>query len=214
MGTDAPKIQVSTSVVRRMSKYLRHLEELENDGISRISSQMMANQLGLTASQIRQDLNSFGGFGQQGYGYSVEYLKSNIESILGVHRKCHAVLIGVGDLGRALIQHIDFGKYGVSIAYAFDIGGQTSDSRIDGVEILPIDALEQTVRSCQPQMAILAVPPEPGREIAKKLIELQVFGFWNFTNVDLHIGNPDAVVEDVHLADSLLTLRFMIGQKT
>lgn len=213
MGTENSRLAVSLSVVRRLTRYLRHLEELENDGISRISSQVMANQLGLTASQIRQDLNSFGGFGQQGYGYSVEYLKSNIESILGINQKSRAILIGAGNLGRALLKNVDFSKCGVTLIGVCDCKESIIGTNVDGMVIMHIDKLSEIVKLSKPQMAILAIPPASVRKIAEQLVSLGVYGIWNFTNVDLRISDPKAIVEDVHFADSLITLRYRVGQQ-
>ncbi len=201
-----PKQKVSPAVVRRLPRYFRHLEELSLSGVTRISSRLLAQRLGLTASQIRQDLNCFGGFGQQGYGYNVENLRAEIGEILGVSRGTTAVLIGVGNIGRALCNNFDFARAGVGLLAAFDVNPALVGQSLGRIPLLHIDTLDAFCAAHRPAIAVLTLPRELAPQMAERLSRLGVRGLWNFTNVDLHLHEHDVQVEDVHFADSLMTL--------
>ena len=203
---------VSNAVIRRMPKYYRCLNELYKDGVTKISSRALAEHMGLTASQIRQDFNCFGGFGQQGYGYNVETLMAEIASILGVSKKHKAVIIGVGNIGHALLQNFNFEKCGFEITCAFDLGDDLEGKTVAGVPVLHPDRLEEYAKDNPFEIAILALPKKAAPEMSDRLAALGVRGIWNFVNVDLKQRHPNIVIEDVHFADSLMTLCYQITE--
>lgn len=200
------KKQVSLAVIRRLPRYHRYLEELLSNDINKISSKELSERMGLTASQIRQDFNCFGGFGQQGYGYNVELLYNEISEILGISDIKRAVLVGVGNLGRALANNPDFFRHGLRLVGAFDVNPDIVGKSVGGCPVMHIDAIEPFLERNQADLAILAVPPSVVMAVADRLFELGVRGFWNFSNVDIDI--PGATFENVHLADSLMTLHY------
>ena len=195
------KDSVSMSVIRRLPRYHRFLSELEHKGVTRISSKELSEEMGLTASQIRQDLNCFGGFGQQGYGYNVPQLCEEIKKILGLgaHHKC--VLIGAGNLGRAIVGHMAFDQLGFSLIGVFDNSPRVLDYR----------DIAAFVQREGPIMAILCVPRESVAEISDQLYGLGIRAFWNFSHFDISLSHPDTVVENVHMNDSLMTLCYRLG---
>lgn len=197
---------VSLAVVRRMSRYYRHLNELLEEGVGRISSQALAGRLGLTASQIRQDLNCFGGFGQQGYGYNVEALYRAIGDILGLNQGLSAVLIGVGNIGRALVNNFDFEGAGITLIGIFDNHPDVVGTSAGAFTVLPAGQLEAFVSEKKPEIAVLALPRESAPEVARRLAGLSVRGFWNFTSADLRLEADSAAVETVNFSESLMTL--------
>jgi redox-sensing transcriptional repressor len=204
--------KVSIAVIRRLPRYYRHLEELSGSGIVRMSSKQLAQRMGLTASQIRQDLNCFGGFGQQGYGYNVEYLKNEIASILGMYKKHRTIIIGVGNMGRALINNFNFDKRGFSLLAGFAVAQDTVGTTIGGVEVHHIDTLEKYIEENKPEVAVLTLPRPAAPEVAARLISSGIRGLWNFTNIDLHVTNSRIKVENVHFSDSLMTLCYRLGE--
>lgn len=204
------KNRISKAVIRRLPLYYRHLRELESSGAERISSQELAAALHLTASQVRQDLSRFGGFGQQGYGYNIASLAGEIGTILGIGELRGAVLIGVGNLGRALLGNFNFERCGFRMLAAFDVDPKIVGSDIHGVHIFPADVLEEYSRRYSPSVAVLTMPPENAEALAETLVQLGYSGVWNFTNRDLFTGDRPLVVENVHFADSLMSLRFKI----
>lgn len=204
--------KVSTAVIRRLPKYFRYLDELHTKGVVRISSGSLAAEMGLTASQIRQDLNCFGGFGQQGYGYNVEKLRKEISDILGLKNQSRAILLGVGNLGRALINNFSFELCGFQLVAAFDVAPGTVGSKINNIPVYHIDTLESFVGSNPPELAVLTVPPADTVEMASRLEKLGIKGIWNFTNRDLRPEDIPLKVENVHFADSLMTLCYMIHE--
>ena len=204
------RLKVSNNVIRRLPRYLRKLDELTEIGISRISSFELGHQLGLTPSQIRQDFSCFGEFGQQGYGYNVAELRSEIGHILGIDKGHRLIIIGVGHLGHALLQNFDFEKVGFHVDTAFDISPDLVGTRIHDVTIRSMDELEQYVAENQPNVAVLTVPQHVAQPMASRLIDLGIKGFWNFTNVELSTDVPDVFFEDVHFVDTLLTLSYRI----
>ena len=204
------KQKVSDAVIHRLPRYYRYLDDLYNKGIVRISSNSLGSKMDITASQIRQDLSCFGEFGQQGYGYNVAELRSEIGHILGIDKGHRLIIIGVGHLGHALLQNFDFEKVGFHVDTAFDISPDLVGTRIHDVTIRSMDELEQYVAENQPNVAVLTVPQHVAQPMASRLIDLGIKGFWNFTNVELSTDVPDVFLEDVHFVDTLLTLSYRI----
>ena len=204
------KQKVSDAVIHRLPRYYRYLDDLYNKGIVRISSNSLGSKMGITASQIRQDLSCFGEFGQQGYGYNVAELRSEIGHILGIDKGHRLIIIGVGHLGHALLQNFDFEKVGFHVDTAFDISPDLVGTRIHDVTIRSMDELEPYVAENQPNVAVLTVPQHVAQPMASRLIDLGIKGFWNFTNVELSTDVPDVFFEDVHFVDTLLTLSYRI----
>lgn len=200
---------ISKSVIRRLPRYYRFLGELQNEGLEKISSRELSERMRLTASQIRQDLNCFGGFGQQGYGYNISELRTEIGAILNINGSTRrAVLIGAGNLGRAIASHIAFDKFGFELVGIFDRDNTIKGERIAGLDILPISALKSFCAKSSPDMAILCIPPEGAKKTAAELIGCGINAFWNFSHYDIHVDFPSAAVENVHLTDSLMTLSY------
>ncbi len=202
--------KISSAVIRRMPRYYRHLTELDKENVERISSEVLAAKMGLTASQVRQDFNCFGGFGQQGYGYNVQTLLKSIASILHIDHGHTAVLVGVGNLGRALLRNFRFDACGFAVAGAFDPADEQIGRVIGGVTIRPLDELEGFVRETHPDIAVLAMPGSAARETAGQLVEWGIRGIWNFTNIDLHLELSDVPVENVHFSESLMVLSYRL----
>ena len=205
------KEYVSMAVIRRMPKYYRYLDDLYQNGVTRISSRSLAECMGLTASQIRQDFNCFGGFGQQGYGYNVESLRGEIASIIGVDQKINAALFGVGNIGHALLNNFDFAKCGFTMCAAFDTNPDLIGTKVNGIPVFGMEKLAEIHRATPLKIAILTLPKGPAPALAEQLAEMGIHGIWNFTNVDLQLKNHDVILEDVHFADSLMTLRCRIA---
>ena len=203
---------VSLSVIRRLPRYYRFLGELLKSGCTRISSKELSERMGLTASQIRQDLNCFGGFGQQGYGYNVPALHEEIATILGLDKKQKTILIGAGNLGRAIVTHMDFSQRGFDLVGVFDINEQLIGKKVSDVAIRPIRELTSFCKENAPTVAILCIPKGAAKDLADPLVELGIKGFWNFSHYDLAIDYHGIVVENVHLGDSLMTLCYRVNQ--
>lgn len=203
--------KVSTAVIRRLPRYYRHLAELQKKGVVRISSGALGKSMGLTASQIRQDLFCFGEFGQQGYGYNVEQLHKEIGSILGVHSGHKAIIIGAGNLGRLVSNQITFETKGFSLIGIFDRKEALTGQMIKGIPVRHIDGLDEFCRENLPEMAVLCIPPESARELVPLLIKLGIKAFWNFSHYDVALNHPGVAVENVHLGDSLMTLCYKIN---
>lgn len=206
------KQKVSDAVIHRLPRYYRYLDDLYNKGIVRISSNSLGSKMDITASQIRQDLSCFGEFGQQGYGYNVAELRSEIGHILGIDKGHRLIIIGVGHLGHALLQNFDFEKVGFHVDTAFDISPDLVGTRIHDVTIRSMDELEQYIADYRPDVAVLTVPQHVAQPMASRLIDLGIKGFWNFTNVELSTDKPDVFFEDVHFVDTLLTLSYRISR--
>ena len=204
------KQNVSDAVIRRLPRYYRYLDDLHLKGSVRISSNTLGEKMGITASQIRQDLSCFGEFGQQGYGYNVEELRAEIGHILGVDERHRIIVVGAGNLGRALMQNFHFKDAGFLLEAAFDVSPALVGSQIAGVPVLDMSELERFVPAHRPDVAVLTVPQSAAQPTADRLIDLGVRGFWNFTNVELTSGISSVRFEDVHFADSLLTLSYRI----
>ena len=204
-------INISNSVIRRLPRYYRFLGELEDQQISKISSRELSERMHLTASQIRQDLNCFGGFGQQGYGYNVSELRKEIGRILGVDKHRKTILIGAGNLGTALAVHINFEKSGCSLIGIFDSNKKIVGNPLGKLTITDIDDIEKFCREYKPEVAVLCIPKSVTKEIVDRLTELGVRSFWNFSHYDINVEHKNIIVENVHLGDSLLTLSYGVN---
>lgn len=207
------KENVSDAVIRRLPRYYRQLTELCARGVVRISSHSLGQEMNITASQIRQDLSCFGEFGQQGYGYNVEELHAEIGRILGVDHDHHLVMIGVGNLGHALLQNFPFAQTGFTVDAAFDISPAVTGTRVNGVPIYSMDEVDAFIQANSVDVVVLTIPQSIAQETADRLITLGVRGFWNFTNVEITSSQPDVKIENIHFADSLLTLSYRIANR-
>ena len=205
--------KVSTAVIRRLPRYYRHLSELQQAGVVRISSSALGKSMGLTASQIRQDLFCFGEFGQQGYGYKVDSLKEEIGEILGINRGHTVVVLGTGNLGRAIIQNFKFSSNGFRLLAAFDVNPNVVGTVIAGVPVYHVDQLEAFLAEHPVSVGMLTVSISAAQSVCDRLVQAGVRGIWNFTNHELDIREKDVVVESVHFSDSLLALSYMISQR-
>ena len=199
------------AVVRRLPRYYRYLGELLQSGVNKISSRELSEKMNVTASQIRQDLNNFGGFGQQGYGYNVEYLYTEIGKILGLHQNYKMIIIGVGNLGQAIANSNSFSKRGFKLIGLFDVNPKLIGMSIHGIEVQDVDKMEAFVKENQVEIAILTMPKTHVKETAENLAKWGIKGLWNFSPVDLEV--PETVqVENVHLSHSLMTLAYTINE--
>ena len=207
------KENISDAVIRRLPRYYRQLTELRDRGVVRISSQSLGREMNITASQIRQDLSCFGEFGQQGYGYNVEELRTEIGHILGIDKDHRLVVVGVGNLGRALLRNFPFSQMGFQVGAAFDVSPAVIGTKINGVTVLAVEEMERYIRENPVDVVALTVPKEQAQEMADRLMALGVRGFWNFTNVELSETQPDVKFENIHFADSLLTLSYRIANR-
>lgn len=202
------------SVIKRLPRYYRFLGELKRKNITRISSRELSQMMGFTASQIRQDLNCFGGFGQQGYGYNVEQLRKEIGHILGVENGFKTILIGCGNLGRAIASHMSFESRGFELVGIFDSrADEMKDIKIKGISISPNEDLEVYCKETEPVVAVLCIPSYAAPDMVKRLIDIGITNFWNFSHYDISADYPQAIVENVHLNDSLMTLSYQISNK-
>ena len=207
------KENISDAVIRRLPRYYRQLTDLCARGIVRISSHSLGQEMNITASQIRQDFSCFGEFGQQGYGYNVEELRAEIGHILGVDNNHHLVMIGVGNLGHALLQNFPFSHTGFTVDAAFDVSPTVIGTSVNGVPIYSMNDLDSFIREHSVDVVVLTIPQSVAQDIANRLIDLGVRGFWNFTNVELSSPSPDVKFENIHFADSLLTLSYRIANR-
>ena len=205
------KEKISNNVIRRLPRYLRKLDELTAAGVNRISSTELGQLLGFTPSQIRQDFNCFGEFGQQGYGYNVPVLREQIAGILGMDRGYKAVLIGVGHIGRALIDNFCFSEWGFDLVQAFDVEENLIGKEFSGVHVSSMEELTAYLKRNKVDIVVLAVPREAAIPTAKMLIENGVHAIWNFTNVELVEPDSPVIVENVHFSDSLLALSYFVS---
>ena len=205
------KQKLSDAVIHRLPRYYRYLDDLYNKGVVRISSNSLGIKMDITASQIRQDLSCFGAFGQQGYGYNVAELRSEIGHILGIDKGHRLIIIGAGHLGHALLQNFDFDKAGFRIDSAFDVSPAIVGTEIRGVTVRSMDELEGYVADYRPDVAVLTVPQSVAQPLADRLIALGIRGFWNFTNVELSAKESGVFFEDIHFVDTLLTLSYRIS---
>ena len=202
--------EISQAVIRRMPRYYRYLGELLEDGVERISSNDLSKRMNVTASQIRQDLNNFGGFGQQGYGYNVKFLYEEIGKILGLNQKHNIIVICAGNLGQALANYAKFEKLGFVITALFDVNPALEGVTVRGIKIHMLDELEDYCKDHVVDIAALTMPKEKADAIANRLVNLGIQAIWNFAHVDLDLIDKDVVVENVHLSDSLMQLSYNI----
>lgn len=202
--------KISSAVIKRLPRYYRYLSELLDNGIDRISSGELSEQMKVTASQIRQDFNNFGGFGQQGYGYNVLHLKNEIGKILGLDRSYHVIILGAGNLGHALANYAGFEKRGFIVSGIFDVDPDKIGKKIGNIPVMDSRDLKRYVTEHVVDIAALTLPKSIAPAMAKELVELGVSGFWNFAATDLNL--PEYVaVENVHLAESLMRLSYNIS---
>nr|WP_302654826.1 redox-sensing transcriptional repressor Rex [uncultured Agathobaculum sp.] len=203
--------EVSKAVIQRLPRYYRNICELKAEGAQRISSRALAERMGLTASQIRQDFNCFGGFGQQGYGYNIEKLQEELGAILGLRAGRTAILLGAGNLGRALLNNFNFSASGFELLCAFDASPELIGRSFGGYEVRDAKELERYIDELHPDVAVLTIPRGNAPAIARSLVERGIRGLWNFTGEDLHLEGLGVPVENVHLSDSLMTLCQLVG---
>ena len=207
------KDNISDAVIRRLPKYYRQLTDLCNRGVVRISSHSLGQEMNITASQIRQDFSCFGEFGQQGYGYNVEELRAEIGHILGVDNDHHLIMVGVGNLGRALLQNFPFSQNGFVVDAAFDIAPNVIGTSVNDVPVLAMETMDDYIRTHQVDVVVMTVPQAVAQEMANHLIDMGIRGFWNFTNIELSSSDPAVKFENIHFADSLLTLSYRIANR-
>ncbi len=204
--------EISQAVIRRLPRYYRYLGELLDDGVERISSNDLSKRMHVTASQIRQDLNNFGGFGQQGYGYNVSYLHEEIGNILGVNEIHNVIVIGCGNLGQAIANYVKFERVGFRIIGLFDVNPALKGKQIRDLEVQMLDDLPTFIAENDVEIAALTLPKQNAKATALKLVSLGVHAIWNFAHVDLD-DIPELIVENVHLSDSLMQLSYNIAQQ-
>lgn len=202
---------IPKTVITRISRYYRYLDMLLEQGISRTSSKDLSARMGLTASQIRQDLNHFGGFGQQGYGYNVSELKNEVGKIIGLNNSYKAILVGAGNLGRAIAQHLNFEKRGFDLIGIFDSDEALTGMSIGGLKVRNFNDIESFCKEEKPVVAILCIPTNAGRAVTEKLEECGINAFWNFSHYNITSDFPEAIAENVHLNDSIMTLCYNIS---
>ena len=199
--------EISQAVISRLPRYYRYLGELRDEGVERISSQELSKKMQVTASQIRQDLNHFGGFGQQGYGYNVEYLYVEIAKILGLDQEHYLILIGAGNLGQALLNYNNFARRGFIFKGIFDKNPQLHGMKIRDIEIRPMEEISDFVKENNIDIAVLTIPKNGAIKVAETLVACNIKAIWNFAHIDLNL--PESVqVENVHLSDSLMKLSY------
>lgn len=201
---------ISKAVIRRLPRYYRYLANLKEDGVQRISSKELSKVMRITASQVRQDLNCFGGFGQQGYGYKVDSLYEEIAVILGLDKEYTAIVVGAGNLGRSIAQYKNFAKRGFVIKTLFDQNPDLIGTKIDDFVIQDIAELEAYLKENPVDIAILTVPREVTRDIAERVVAQGVKGIWNFSPMGVLVSDESVVVENVHLSDSLMVLGYRL----
>lgn len=205
--------RISPAVIKRLPRYFRYLRELISADKMRISSSELSDMMNITASQIRQDLNCFGGFGQQGYGYNVKYLYSKISEILGVSEGYKAIIVGAGNLGRALVGSPMFEKRGVTLVALFDTNPEIIGTKVRGLTVFSMNELADYCAANHIDIAVLTLPREAARTAAERLCALNISGLWNFTNVELSMNGAGTVVQNVHIGDSLMQLTYKMKSK-
>ena len=202
--------EISQAVISRLPRYFRYLGELKDEGIERVSSQELSDIMRVTASQIRQDLNNFGGFGQQGYGYNVGYLYDEIGKILGLHEEHNLIIVGAGHLGQALVNYMNFERRGFIFRGIFDSDERLHGTQIRGNTVRPMREMERFVKDNDIDIAVLTIPKSSAVEVAEQLVSCGIKGLWNFAHVDLQVPD-DIQVENVHLSDSLMKLSYNLA---
>lgn len=204
---------ISDAVIRRLPRYYRYLGELLSNDIKRISSGELSRRMGLTASQVRQDLNHFGEFGQQGYGYNVEVLHKEVARILGIDQIHNIIIIGAGHLGHALVNYANFEKRGFHVLALFDIDPEIVGKTLGGKEVRPLEELRGFIADNSVDIGVLTIPKLEAVRMANLLVECGVKGIWNFASIDLQLSDPTVVVENVHLSDSLMRLSYRLSNQ-
>ena len=207
------KENISDAVIRRLPRYYRQLTDLCGRGVVRISSHSLGQEMNITASQIRQDFSCFGEFGQQGYGYNVTGLRGEIASILGMNRDYSVILVGVGNIGRAMIENFCFEQYGFHLLAAYDVRPEVVGTDISGIRVHDISELRHIFDSNKVDVAVLSVPKLIANKAAHELIDHGVQAIWNFTNVELDVTESEAIVENIHFSDSLLALGYYLSER-
>ena len=207
------KERISNNVIRRLPTYLRKLDELIDHGIDRISSGELGKQMGLTPSQIRQDFSCFGEFGQQGYGYRVTELRDQVARILGMHKGFSVAIIGVGNLGHALMENFGFEDQGFHLVGAFDSSPEIIGTVIAGISVADSAQLTDWLKKNPVDIVVLTVPRRIARNMAETIADCGVRGIWNFTNIELELDRPEVRVENIHFSDSLLTLGYFLAEQ-
>lgn len=203
---------ISPAVIKRLPRYYRYLGDLLKNDVVRISSKELSQKMNVTASQIRQDLNNFGGFGQQRYGYNVEYLYNEMGKILGLDKTNNIIILGAGNLGQALANNQEFDSNGFKIIGLFDVNPRLIGMTVRGVEVYDIDMLEDFLSKNEAMIAALTLPRSKASKMARELVDLGIKAFWNFAPVDLSLPG-DIIVENVHLSESIMTLSYRIHSK-
>lgn len=206
--------KISIAVIKRLPGYYRYLGELLENDVVRISSKELSKKMDVTASQIRQDLNNFGGFGQQGYGYNVEYLYHEIGKLLGLEKTHKIIIVGAGNLGQALANYTDFERKGFIIKGIFDVNPRLVGMTVRGIEIKDIGEMENVVKTNNIDIAVLTIPKQKAVKVGNDLVKWGIKGIWNFAPIDLKLkAESNVIVENVHLSDSLMTLSYNIKSK-
>ena len=202
---------ISKAVIKRLPRYYRYLGELIEEGVERISSNELSEKMRVTASQIRQDLNNFGGFGQQGYGYNVPYLYEEIGKILGLDKTHHMIIVGAGNLGQALANYASFEKGGFILKGLFDVNPRLEGVAIRGIPVRMMDELQEFLQNNEIEIAALTIPKSKAKEVAELLVDNGIQAIWNFAHTDLNLPK-DVIVESVHLSDSLMKLSYNVSR--
>lgn len=203
--------EISMAVIKRLPRYYRYLEELIDNGVERISSNELSVKMNVTASQIRQDLNNFGGFGQQGYGYNVEFLHKEIAKILGIGRTHNMIIVGAGNLGRAIANYANFEKRGFVVKGMFDSNPKLVGSECRGAMVMPMEEMPEFIKNNNIDILALTIPKTSANIVAQIAVEAGIRGIWNFAHMDLTVPEG-VVVENVHLSESLMTLSYNLGE--
>ncbi len=205
--------KISQAVIKRLPRYYRYLGDLLENDVVRTSSKELSERMGVTASQIRQDLNNFGEFGQQGYGYNVEYLYTSIGKILGLEREYNIIIVGIGNLGQAIANYIEFERKGFKVKGLFDVNPRLIGMIVRDIEIKDVSEIEAFVKDNGVDIAVLTLPKQKAPEIAANLEKWGVKGIWNFAPIDIHSTSGNICIENVHLSESLMTLSYAINEK-
>ena len=203
---------ISQAVIGRLPRYYRYLGDLKDEGVERISSQELSRRMNVTASQIRQDFNNFGGFGQQGYGYNVDYLYNEIGKILGLNEEHNLIIVGAGNLGRALTNYSNYENRGFHFMGLFDKNPEFVGKKIGSLEIMPMDKIEDFIIDNNIDIVVIAIPKAGAVQVADRVVKIGVKAIWNFAHVDLNVPD-DVVVENVHLSDSLMKLSYNLASR-
>lgn len=209
MGANVEEKNISQAVISRLPRYYRYLGDLRSEGVERISSQELSERMKVTASQIRQDFNNFGGFGQQGYGYNVNYLYNEIGKLLGLNENHHLIIIGAGNLGRALTNYSNYENRGFIFEGIFDHNPDLIGNKVGELTVMPMEELENFIRAHHIDIVVIAIPKTGAVEVADRVVKCGIKAVWNFAHTDLNVPSG-VVVENVHLSDSLMKLSYTL----